>query len=246
MSSTPASRERSASPGRAPAPHASAFIRLGSIKTVAQMYQDKELKAAEGDKVKRPSKITRGYNLPASHIIHTVGPVYSSLDVETKAEQLASCYQTSLQLAAENSLKHVAFPSISTGIYGYPIEDATHIALQVARDFCDSEDGDKLDRIILVVWSNRDKGVYEALIPEYFPPAQAASEEQAAGSSEAAAPKEDTTSAAAAAEPTETAAPKEDSTAGAAEPAEAAAPKEDTTTTAPAAAEPAEAVKADS
>jgi len=116
------------------------------------------------------AKITEGYRLPSRHIIHTVGPIYSESDVETKAQQLASCYKTSLQLAVDNSLKHIAFPSISTGIYGYPIADATHIALDEVRRFLDSGVGDKLDRVIFVVWSNKDKGVYEDLIPEYFSP----------------------------------------------------------------------------
>lgn len=116
------------------------------------------------------AKITGGYNLPSRHVIHTVGPVYRSGDVETKAKQLASCYKTSLNLAVENSLKHIAFPSISTGAYGYPIEDATHIALREVRHFCDSENGDKLDRIVFVVWSDKDKNVYEQLMPQYFPP----------------------------------------------------------------------------
>lgn len=92
------------------------------------------------------SKITRGYNLPARHVVHAVGPVYSFSDVKTISEQLASCYRTSLQLAAEHSLKHIAFPAISTGIYGYPIEDATHIALGEIRRFCDSENSNKVDR----------------------------------------------------------------------------------------------------
>ncbi|KAJ7637629.1 hypothetical protein DFH06DRAFT_1218688 [Mycena polygramma] len=115
------------------------------------------------------SKITSAYKLPSKTIIHTVGPVYSRSDVETRAQQLDSCYRTSLSLAVDRNLKHIAFPSISTGIYGYPIEDATHIALDVVRRFCDSDVGSKLDRIIFVVWSNKDKEVYETLIPEYFP-----------------------------------------------------------------------------
>ncbi|KAI0750133.1 A1pp-domain-containing protein [Daedaleopsis nitida] len=90
------------------------------------------------------AKITKGHNLPARHIIHTVGPIYSSAKVETKAEQLASCYKISLQLAVDNSLKHIAFPSISTGVYGYPIKDATHIALDVVRRFLDAADADKV------------------------------------------------------------------------------------------------------
>ncbi|KAH9903082.1 A1pp-domain-containing protein [Cubamyces lactineus] len=115
------------------------------------------------------AKITRGYNLPAHHIIHTVGPIYSTSQVDVKARQLASCYRTSLQLAVDNSLKHIAFPSISTGIYGYPVEDATHIALDTVRRFLDTPGGDKLERTIFVVWSDADKRVYETLIPFYFP-----------------------------------------------------------------------------
>ncbi|KAK7033012.1 A1pp-domain-containing protein [Favolaschia claudopus] len=115
------------------------------------------------------SKITSAYKLPSKRIIHTVGPVYSRSDIETRAEQLRSCYATSLNLAVEHDLKHIAFPSVSTGIYGYPIEDATHIALDVVRRFCESEESSKLDRIIFVVWSNKDKEVYETLLPEYFP-----------------------------------------------------------------------------
>ncbi|KAF7979134.1 hypothetical protein HWV62_43365 [Athelia sp. TMB] len=90
------------------------------------------------------AKITKGYHLPSKHIIHTVGPVYSSSDKENRAGQLASCYKTSLQVAIANSLKHIAFPSISTGIYGYPIEDATHIALDEVRRFLDTEPGDQV------------------------------------------------------------------------------------------------------
>jgi len=122
------------------------------------------------------SKITRGYNLPASYVIHTVGPVYSLSDTPEKAQQLASCYKSSLDLAIENSLRHIAFPSISTGIYGYPIEDATHIALDEVRKCCDSVTGDKLERIIFVVYNEKDKKVYESLIPEYFPPSDIAEE----------------------------------------------------------------------
>ncbi|KAJ3898681.1 hypothetical protein F5879DRAFT_979733 [Lentinula edodes] len=118
------------------------------------------------------SKITGAYRLPSKHIIHTVGPVYSASSVDIKAQQLASCYQTSIDVAVTNLLRHIAFPSVSTGIYGYPIEDATHIALNVVRKHFESEgeSSAKLDRVIFVVWSDKDKMVYESLIPEYFPP----------------------------------------------------------------------------
>ncbi|KZT07729.1 A1pp-domain-containing protein [Laetiporus sulphureus 93-53] len=116
------------------------------------------------------AKITKGYELPSKYVIHTVGPVYSFSKADGKAQQLASCYKTSLQIATEKSLKHIAFPSISTGVYGYPIEDATHIALNTVREFLDSSDEDILDRVIFVVWSNTDKHVYEDLLSLYFPP----------------------------------------------------------------------------
>ncbi|KAF9524841.1 hypothetical protein CPB83DRAFT_860569 [Crepidotus variabilis] len=116
------------------------------------------------------SKITKGYDLPARHIIHTVGPIYSEKDKDEKAEQLASCYETCLEVAIENEVRHVAFCSISTGIYSYPIVAATRIALETARDVLDSEKGSKIERIIFVVWSDKDKNVYQTLIPEYFPP----------------------------------------------------------------------------
>jgi len=118
------------------------------------------------------SKITRGYDLPARHIIHTVGPVYDKVEKAEKAEQLASAYRTSLALALENSIRHVAFPSISTGVYAYPIRDATRIALNEVRSFLESELGNELERVVFVVWSNQDRAVYESLIPEYFPPGE--------------------------------------------------------------------------
>ncbi|KDQ56999.1 hypothetical protein JAAARDRAFT_280339 [Jaapia argillacea MUCL 33604] len=105
------------------------------------------------------SKITKGHNLPSQHIIHTVGPIYS--DPDEDAPLLASCYRTSLELALKNSLRHIAFPSISTGIYGYPIKDATHIALNEVRVFLDKGEPSKLDRVVFVVWSDADKLVYE-------------------------------------------------------------------------------------
>ncbi|KAL1716010.1 hypothetical protein EV715DRAFT_275338 [Schizophyllum commune] len=107
------------------------------------------------------SKITKGYRLPAKHVIHTVGPIYHSGDEEKNERLLRSCYRSSLKLAVQHNLKHIAFCSVSTGIYGYPIVDATHVALDEVRKFYDSEDGEKLDRAIFVVWSDKDKRVYE-------------------------------------------------------------------------------------
>ncbi len=78
------------------------------------------------------AKITGGYDLPARHVIHTVGPVWHG-GGQGEAALLASCYRRSLQLARDNKLKSIAFPAISTGVYGYPKEDAARIAVSTVR-----------------------------------------------------------------------------------------------------------------
>ena len=75
------------------------------------------------------AKITKGYNLPAKHVIHTVGPVYSG-GKYGEAEKLASAYRRSIEVAGENNLKSIAFPAISCGIYGYPHDEAAEIAFK--------------------------------------------------------------------------------------------------------------------
>lgn len=78
------------------------------------------------------AKITKGYNLPARHVIHAVGPVYDNPDAPAL---LASAYRRSLEVARENNIKTIAFPAISTGIYGYPLPEASQITLATLRDF---------------------------------------------------------------------------------------------------------------
>jgi O-acetyl-ADP-ribose deacetylase len=80
------------------------------------------------------AKITRGYHLPATHVIHTVGPVYGRGGPD-RAVLLASCYRRSLEVAAENGVKSIAFPGISTGVYGYPLREASEIAVRTVADF---------------------------------------------------------------------------------------------------------------
>jgi len=80
------------------------------------------------------AKITAGYRLKARHVIHTVGPIYSSADPNCPG-QLYSCYRNSLELARENSLHTIAFPAISTGVYGYPRRQAAEIALKAVSDW---------------------------------------------------------------------------------------------------------------
>lgn len=80
------------------------------------------------------AKITRGYNLKAKHVIHAVGPIYQPKDPNVP-RLLASAYRRSLEVAAANNLQTIAFPSISTGAYGYPVDEAAPIALQAVYDF---------------------------------------------------------------------------------------------------------------
>lgn len=94
------------------------------------------------------AKITTGGNLPARHVIHTVGPVWKG-GKRGEAELLARCYHRSLEVASENGIKSVSFPSISTGIYGYPLEDAAEVALSTVIDYLRTHPGIKLVRFVL-------------------------------------------------------------------------------------------------
>ena len=79
------------------------------------------------------ARITKGYRLPARYVIHTVGPVWQGGD-QGEPEKLAACYRNALKLAAENGVRTIAFPGISTGVYGYPLDDATRLAMTTVRD----------------------------------------------------------------------------------------------------------------
>jgi O-acetyl-ADP-ribose deacetylase len=79
------------------------------------------------------ARITRGYRLPARHVIHTVGPVWQG-GQQGEPERLAACYRNSLELAVANGVSTIAFPGISTGVYGYPLEAATRLAMTTVRD----------------------------------------------------------------------------------------------------------------
>jgi O-acetyl-ADP-ribose deacetylase len=107
------------------------------------------------------AKITRGYNLAAGFVIHTVGPVWSG-GSRGEAETLANCYRNSLKLAAENEIKSVAFPAISCGAYRYPIENAARIAIQTTRDFLKTND--KVDKVAFVLATDEIFDAYMRLL----------------------------------------------------------------------------------
>lgn len=101
------------------------------------------------------AKITRGYNLPAKYVIHTVGPVWYGGN-KNEDELLANCYRNSLRLAAENKIKTIAFPAISTGVYNFPNERAAKIAVQEIKNFLDKDSS--IEKIIFVCF---DEGTYQ-------------------------------------------------------------------------------------
>jgi O-acetyl-ADP-ribose deacetylase (regulator of RNase III) len=111
------------------------------------------------------AKITKGYNLPAKHVIHTVGPVWHPSFAkasegkrrEKAAELLASCYRRSLEVAVENGVKTIAFPAISTGVYGYPKEEACSIALRTTAAFL--EEHGEIEKVFFVCFSDADLAI---------------------------------------------------------------------------------------
>jgi O-acetyl-ADP-ribose deacetylase (regulator of RNase III) len=107
------------------------------------------------------AKITSGYKLKATFVIHTVGPVWRG-GGRHEPELLASCYRNSLRLAAENGIKTIAFPSISTGVYGYPIEQASKIAVNEVHQFL--ETNRDIEEVIFVCFSDPDYSVYKRLM----------------------------------------------------------------------------------
>lgn len=107
------------------------------------------------------AKITGGYDLPSKHVIHTVGPVWDGGRANEDA-LLADCYRNSLKLGEENGLRMVAFPAISTGVFGFPKERATRIAVREVRAFLDQDVG--VEQVIFVCFSERDFDIYQRVL----------------------------------------------------------------------------------
>lgn len=108
------------------------------------------------------AKLTGAYDLPCSHVIHTVGPVWHGGD-HGEAELLASCYRRSLQVAAEHGIRRIAFPSISTGVYHYPVKEAAKIAVGTVAEFLE-EHPDAFDVVEWVLFDDNTMQVYEQAI----------------------------------------------------------------------------------
>jgi len=107
--------------------------------------------------------VTSGGNLKARYVIHTVGPVWRG-GGQGEPELLAEAYRNSLRLAVSKGMKTIAFPSISTGAYGYPVEKASRIALSIVKEFLEKED--KLDEVVFVLFTKHDLEIYKEATKE--------------------------------------------------------------------------------
>ena len=105
------------------------------------------------------AKITGAYKLPCRYVIHTVGPIWHGGGYH-EAELLKNCYRNSLQLAMERGIRRIAFPSISTGVYSYPVSEAADIAIHAASEFIRANP-DAFDEVVWVLFDAGTKGVYD-------------------------------------------------------------------------------------
>lgn len=105
------------------------------------------------------AKITKAYKLPCKNVIHTVGPIWHGGD-DNEDTKLARCYYNSLTLAAENGLKKIAFPSISTGVYHFPVQKAARIAMRTVKKFFDENPG-AIEQVWFVLFDDKTEAVYD-------------------------------------------------------------------------------------
>ena len=130
----------------------------GAIHAAAGPEMDRECKKLGGCETGE-AKMTKGYNLPAKYVIHTVGPIYGKEDGE-EDELLANCYLNSLRLADSVNAKTLAFPNISTGVFRYPKDEAAEIAITSVNNYLKNNPGTSLEKIIFVSFTEPDFKIF--------------------------------------------------------------------------------------
>jgi O-acetyl-ADP-ribose deacetylase (regulator of RNase III) len=111
------------------------------------------------------AKITDAYRLPCKKVIHAVGPIYDTLQSDLSESFLDGCYSQSLRLAVENGCKTIAFPSISTGVYGYPSREAAPVALGAVRKFLERDTANAIEKVVFVTFERKDVDAYNEYLP---------------------------------------------------------------------------------
>ncbi len=129
----------------------------------AILEECKAIRAKQGGCPTGEAVITTAGNLPAKHVIHTVGPVWNGGN-KNEPELLASCYQNSLRLAEEHQLKSIAFPNISTGVYGYPKDKAAIVATDAVKNYFQKNPDSSIEQVKFVCFGNQDYSLYKGLL----------------------------------------------------------------------------------
>ena len=137
----------------------------GAIHRAAGPQLSEECQLLHGCRT-REAKLTKGYNLPCDYVIHTAGPIWHG-GTNKEPELLASCYYSSLKVAVENGIKTVAFPSISTGVYNYPIDKAAEVAVRTVKHFM-GEFSDGIDMVCWVLFDDRTFVAYRDEIEKLY------------------------------------------------------------------------------
>ncbi len=129
----------------------------GAIHSAAGRQLLQECKTLNGCRTGE-AKITKGYNLPAKYVIHTVGPIYRGGN-NNESELLKNAYENSLRVAVENNIKTISFPSISTGVYSYPLNEASEIAVKTILNFLKSNDS--IEKVNMVCFDDNTYKYYK-------------------------------------------------------------------------------------
>lgn len=132
----------------------------GAIHRAAGPDLLEECRALNGCKT-GGAKITKAYNLPAKHVIHTVGPIWND-GLHEEPQLLVSCYNKSLELAVQNGLRSIAFPNISTGVYHFPKKKAAYIALETVSDFL--KDNSSIRELIFCIFDEENDAIYKRMV----------------------------------------------------------------------------------